>query len=610
MSVPEAPRASASWLARAAAILVLWAAIELGLLMAGVSPVLQGDLGDSDAYLQLVKVERLHDTADWYDNLLPRSNWPQGEPVAWSRSLDAVLLAGATLFRPFFANFHDALFWFGVVLSPLCALACAFAAGWMPGPLLNPSARFGTALLFLTQPGILSYTYARGPNHHGILFLAFIAASGFILRALRDPQARHAAGWAGAMIGIGLWISVEFLLPLAVILAVLGALWLYKGQRWTPANRQFAVGLFISLLVLLPVERAPADLFTPEYDRLSVVHLLLAGTLLAFWLVVPAAVRAAAAWPSRLAASAMGSVAGAVIMAATYPKFFAGPLVDIDPVLVAHLIANNADWQGTIPNSLGGFGRFLFYAGLPVLCLAVAVRMLWLRRGDDSGPAWLFLTILLAIYVAMTLHGVRFAGFAEIAALIPLVQLLEYVDEQLTRRRSWQAALGKCLIITALILGLPAVGGGVIAAAAPASEHAAGGDCRLAEIAPVLNDPAGIGAQQRMILAAVHSGPEILYRTPHAVLATPMFRNPGIMDAYHILAASDDAAARAILDRRRIDLILLCPSSGERLFFDSDQGQDTLYNRLVGGRIPAWAQPMTLPGALAKRFYLFAIRRD
>ena len=105
MAVLDRPRASASWLARAAAILVLWAVIELGLLLAGVSPVLQGDLGDSDAYLQLVKVERLHDTADWYDNLLPRSNWPQGEPVAWSRSLDAVLLAGATLFRPFFADF-------------------------------------------------------------------------------------------------------------------------------------------------------------------------------------------------------------------------------------------------------------------------------------------------------------------------------------------------------------------------------------------------------------------------------------------------------------------------------------------------------------------------
>jgi hypothetical protein len=610
MAVLDRSKASASWPVRAAAILVLWVVIELGLLMAGVSPVLQGDLGDSDAYLQLVKVEQLHDTADWYNNLLPRSNWPQGEPVAWSRSLDAVLLAGATLFRPFFSDFHHALFWFGVLISPLCALACAFAAGWMPGPLLNPSARFGTALLFLTQPGILSYTYARGPNHHGILFLAFIAASGFILRALRDPEARQAAGWAGAMIGIGLWISVEFLLPLAIILAVLGTLWLFRGQRWTSANRHFAAGLCISLLLLLPVEHAPADLFAPEYDRLSVVHLLLAGILLAFWLVVPAAVRPAAAWRSRLTASAMGAIAGAVIMAAIYPKFFAGPLVDIDPVLVGHLIANNADWQGTIPNSLAGLGRFLFYAGLPVLCLAVASRMVWLRRSDATGPAWLFLTILLAVYVVMTLHGVRFAGFAEIAALIPLVQLLEYVDQRLSRRRSWQAALGKCLIITALILGLPAIGGGAIAAAAPAGEQAAGGDCRLADIAPVLNDPAGIGAQQRMILAAVHSGPEILYRTPHAVLATPMFRNPGIMDAYRILAAGDDAAARTILAKRRIDLILLCPSSGERLFFDSDQGQDTLYNRLVGGHIPAWAQPVTLPDALAKRFYLFAIRRD
>ncbi|HEX3066087.1 MAG TPA: hypothetical protein VHQ39_11430, partial [Dongiaceae bacterium] len=155
-----------------------------------------------------------------------------------------------------------------------------------------------------------------------------------------------------------------------------------------------------------------------------------------------------------------------------------------------------------------------------------------------------------------------------------------------------------------------AVGGAALAAATPVGHEAGSSDCRLADIAPVLNDPAGLGAQQRMILAAVHSGPEILYRTSHAVLATPMFRNPGIMDAYHILAAGDNASAKAILDRRRIDLILLCPQYGERLFFDSDEGQDTLYNRLVAGRDPAWAQPVPLPADLAKRFLLFAIRSD
>jgi hypothetical protein len=601
---------SVPWAGRALAILALWAIIELGLLMAGVSPVLQGDLGDSDAYLQLVKVQHLYETGDWYANLLPRSNWPQGEAVAWTRSLDSVLLAGAALFRPFFGSFHDALFWFSVVLSPLCALACAFAAGWMPGPLLGPSARFGAALLLLTQPGILSYTYARGPNHHGILFLAFIAGCGFILRALKQPEERYAPAWAGAMIGIGLWISVEFLLPLVVILSVLGGLWLFDGQRWTAVNRRFAAGFLLSLLVLLPVEHAFGDLLTPEYDRLSIVHLALAGILLGFWIAVPMAARRSAAWLPRFAASAIGVIAAGAIMTAIYPKFFAGPLVDIDPTLVAHLIAHNADWQSAIPSSLGGLGRFLFYAGLPILCLAVAARMLWLRRGDAGGPAWLFLTILLLVYAAMTLRSVRFAGFAEIAALIPLMQLLEQVDERLGRRHSWQAALGKCLAITALILGFPAGGGAALAAATPAGHEAGSGDCRLADIAPILNDPAGLGARQRMILAAVHSGPEILYRTSHAVLATPMFRNPGIMDAYHILAAGDDASAKAILERRRIDLILLCPLSGERLFFDSDEGQDTLYNRLVAGRNPAWAQAVPLPDNLAKRFLLFAVRSD
>src|SRR5437016_4983304 len=189
-------------------VIVLWAIIEAGFVVAGTAPILKGELADSDAYLQLVKASRVVKTGDWYDSVLPRSNWPYGETTTWTRSLDIVLLTGAALLRPFM-NFHDALFWFGVALSPLCALACAFAIGWMGRPLLGPDAGLAPILL-LAQPGFLDYTYPRGPNHHGILFLAFIFACGFVLRALKSPESRRPAVWAGVMTGIGLGISVEF----------------------------------------------------------------------------------------------------------------------------------------------------------------------------------------------------------------------------------------------------------------------------------------------------------------------------------------------------------------------------------------------------------------
>src|SRR5205823_5353906 len=205
-------------------VILLWAIIEAGFVIAGTAPILRGELADSDAYLQLVKASRVVETGDWYDSVLPRSNWPYGETTTWTRSLDIVLLAGAALLRPLM-NFHDALFWFGVAFSPLCALACALTIGWMGRPQLGPDAGLA-AILLLAQPALLSYTDPRGPNHHGILFLVFIFACGFVLRALREPENRRVAVWAGVVTGIGLWISIEFLVPLAVALVTLGLVWL------------------------------------------------------------------------------------------------------------------------------------------------------------------------------------------------------------------------------------------------------------------------------------------------------------------------------------------------------------------------------------------------
>jgi hypothetical protein len=101
-----------------------------------------------------------------------------------------------------------------------------------------------------------------------------------------------------------------------------------------------------------------------------------------------------------------------------------------------------------------------------------------------------------------------------------------------------------------------------------------------------------------------------LYRTPHSVLATPMVRNSGILAAYRILTAADDAAAKVIVDARQVDLILLCPQPTERHVFSSSKNENTFYNRLIDGHLPPWVQPFPLSGESAKHFRLFAVRRD
>src|SRR5689334_9875463 len=375
------------------AVLVLWIGIAIGCARSGLDPILSGDLGDPDAYLQLVKASQIVASHDWYDSVLRLSNWPKGDVTTWSRSLDAILLAGATLLTPFL-GFRDGLFWFGAVFSPLCLLASAFAAAWMSRPLLPPSEQLGAALLMLIQPLLLNYAL-YSPNHHSLLYLAFIAACGFILRTLARPSEPWPPIMAGLSIAFGLWASVEFLVPLGIILVMLGLLWLLHGASWTPANRRFSGAVFVALAVLQPIERSPfRDILTPDYDRMSIVHAALALLLFLFWLLVPAVVRSGSL-KTRFVAGIVGLLLAAGALCAVFPKFFGGPLVDVDPALIPFLVTHNADWQPLLPIDPKGTGNFLFYIGMPFICLfwiAWRCRSSW-RSADGKAVLWFFLLL-------------------------------------------------------------------------------------------------------------------------------------------------------------------------------------------------------------------------
>ena len=104
-------------------------------------------------------------------------------------------------------------------------------------------------------------------------------------------------------------------------------------------------------------------------------------------------------------------------------------------------------------------------------------------------------------------------------------------------------------------------------------------------------------------------GPEILYRTGHAVLSIPNHRpQPGFVATWRILSAADPAAARAELERYRVDWILLCPNSAEReTFAPGVRAGWNLYRALVAGELPAWVRALPLPAEVAGRVHLFAV---
>jgi hypothetical protein len=126
----------------------------------------------------------------------------------------------------------------------------------------------------------------------------------------------------------------------------------------------------------------------------------------------------------------------------------------------------------------------------------------------------------------------------------------------------------------------------------------------------VLNEPGGLGATPLTVAGLLDHGPEILYRTRHAVVGTPYHRNAaGIWDSYRLFAAPTEAESHAIIARRGIDLLLICPSRAERQFFTQETGADNFYTRLVAGAVPAWLAQVPIKPGNADGFRLFRVIR-
>ena len=616
--VPPSKEQPASWqssrspLQRALpllAVVALWAVIEVAFVWGGITPILRGDFPDGDGYARLLRVMRLVQTGNWYDGSLPDSNWPFGESMNWTRPLDVLLLAGSAFLQPFM-NLHDALFLFGSIMSPLCALGASFASAWMAKPILGSQPRYEIMALLLLQTGVLSYTDAGRVDHHGILILSFVLACGFVLRALMQPRDSRFAFASGAMIAVGLWISTEFLPLLICALGTFGLLWLRDGERWIPLNRWFTAGFALFVAIVLPLERSPLHgLFVEEHDRISIVHLLLSLLLLAFWVLVPIAVRRLGdALSARCSMAAVATALAGGIMYSIFPKFYGGPLVAVDPALFPIWFSRIAEWQPILPDRLTGLGRLLFWLGTPLVAAPSAIRMLWRERNNRTGPAWLFIGLSLAGFIALTMRGIRFSCYADVLGLIPLYCTIAAVRRRLGEQQNWRRALLRATSVTAILLGLPFLGALVLGLSSPGDSSRPMASCRIGDLVPTLNDPKGLGSRRHVVVAHIDSGPEIMYRTGDAVLATPMHRNAaGIIAVYRLLTAADDASAKAIIDARGADLLILCPDSAERPYYASGNHENTFYNRLIDGRLPAWIRPLPPATPPGEDFRLFAV---
>jgi hypothetical protein len=595
--------------------------IQALLALTGAVPVLDGTLGDADAYMRLSRVLELHDSGNWFDSRFPRINPPDGHVQHWTRPLDALLFAGAWLLQPFL-GFGPALHLWGVLISPACLALTVVALDWAARPVLARSEGMLACLTLLLQPTVLAYSSLGRPDHHAPLLLLFVVLLGLTLRLFADPHGRRLAEAAGLVAALAIWLSPEALAFLAPSLASVGLVWLLGEAAMAAAIRRYLVALTLALATALLVERGTDGFWASENDRLSLIHLSLFGGLALVWTLIAAAERRrlawggalqawwgapldsghprSAAWPAligRAGVAAGGTLGVGLALIALFPELRAGPLGQVDPLYAEVRLHRILEIQpllsaGWLDRELGPqLHRVFRLIGLAWLAVPFLVFLLIREHGDQRKKMWACIALTLATLLALTFYQVRWAIYTQALLVLPYSALLGSLLRRAAVRVS-PRAVPFCrtpLIVAGLLWPLlPAL------LLPRANVEIAGQSCPIARIAPALER--AVGPAPRTIMAFADFGPEILYRTGYSVLSIPNHRpQPGFAATYRALTARADADARAILEDYRVDLILLCPSEVERsIFTPPDGGSGHLYERVVDGTPPGWLREVTL----------------
>lgn len=546
-----------------------------------------------DAYMRTVRVLELVEGGGWYDGTIERSNAPYGEQLHWTRPLDALILAGAAPLRILAGlDWQSSVYISGTLVSPVLHILALLAFLWALRPLLDDRALVLAGVLFAAQ-FYLAFQFAIGrPDHHGLILLLDIVILGLALRLIGpDPEPRDALA-AGLSAALVVWVSIEGLLVVALLLAVLAADWVRRGAAVAWLGWIATAAFCLGLVLALALERPTDALGVVSQDRLSVLQLAIAGLAVLMWTLAlfwpDAAERPAIRGAILLAvATAAGGLLAAYGQRPGLAELLAGPMSEIHPRVIVEWWRFNREVSPLLdPRDLAGtLPKFVAHLGMAAVALPAMAVLAWQGKpGRRLG--WCILLLAAVAVMALAVREVRWSGLAQVLLLPGYAAAAAWLIDRLSAtslRLPARALVPIVFAVGFLILG-------AVLRRAEADAPATAPDCDLKAMSQGLN--ARYGDQPRRIASFIFYGPELLYRTPHAVMATPYHRNDaGMLDLIDFFRATDMNEARSLAGRRGIDLIVVCPTNTEADKYRHDSQTPTLFSRLETGNGPDWIGP-------------------
>lgn len=578
--------------------------------------VFNGILVDSDVYMWLNRASQLVGNGNWFDHSLPRIDPPVGYEQHWTRPFDMVLISGAWL-GSFITEFSQSLYIWSVVVSPLLGVLALFSFLWQINPFLG-NKEYGVAgLLFVTQMSIISTFAAGRADHQSLILLLFILSLGTGLRMLLRPFSQQSSYLPALVAALAIWVSVESILfPLLTIFAF-GLYWLLGENGITRKLVHYSIALFLLLILFRMVEFGPSQLFEPALDQISIIYIALFGLLALYWILVygfECRTGKNTRFPVKLSVAIAWAVCTAILLEYCFPGFLSGPMSNIDDLFKRVHLAKIKELQPVISLTAFSTGdwlepilRFSLWLGIIVPGIPVLIYLILKSKGTVR-QSWAFIGIFSLAYIPLSLNEIRWTPYTAILMLPGYIWgVMSLIQHIAGRYKGQGAGLMRVLVLVAsvIIFALPKV------LFSEDKETNKVGSCPLIPISEYLSNPATWGDRTRNVLAFTDFGPELLYRTPHAIFSIPSHRyHPGFTDSYMIMTATDDTQARHLTMDRRIDLILICPKGEEQHFYAMKDDAQSLHKRLSSDKPPAWLEQIVLPDNLSSAFKLYLVDRS
>ncbi len=540
-------------------------------------PVLAAPLPpyNPDAWMRLAEV-RQWITGGFFNHAVPATNAPIGGIEShWTRPLDFVL-AGLYSLMPWTKTPELRLMlaaaWYPVLLSLAAASLMAAAAQKI---FRHKHVMSCVLLLFLCSPYMGDHFRPGNADHHGLMSVLWCGVLVFLAGgAMRASQALA----TGILLGLITWISPEGLLIYATTLGILGL----DALRGASEDRQRMTAPVITAVaaaslatVGMFVEIPAARIFSHiTYDSLSFVQVL------ALWVSAAVALVTILCWRNtnsrsiRIMVAAIASLAGVWAIYISYPKFFMGPMADVDPYIFSDFLPLVSEARPLMETSFSSYAPSLLQ---PLLALILLLSVLWRdRRPQRRGPL-VILGALLVVMLFLTLVQARWAYYLAPVSIILCAALLPTISI-VTRRfafspRRWQPYLWIAVIAAYMMGSLAATMKAQVAGNAP------GTGC-MSEVQYVIQTQQLqklLGDKSDIFYTYEDVGGEMQFFTPYRIIASNYHREAaGLRNLKAMRQAADTDRFHALLKQRNVDTLLVCAVYHPRFFRQGEPLPDWL----------------------------------